>query len=47
MRRLLRARLLASALAAAALWPMAGPIPTHAQYEDGVSFDYFHDALQQ
>ncbi len=47
MRRILRARLLASAFAAAALWPLADPTPAHAQYEDGVSFDYFYDALQQ
>jgi hypothetical protein len=47
MRRLLRARLLASAFAVTAFWPMASVAPAQAQYEDAVSFDYFHDVLQQ
>ena len=47
MRRLLRARLLASAFVLTALWPVAGVTPVRAQYEDGVSFDYFYGALQQ
>lgn len=46
MRRLLRARLLASAFAVVGLGPIAAVSPVCAQYDDSVSFDYFHDVLQ-
>ena len=47
MRRILHARLLASALAASALPFVASAIPAQAQMDGDVSFDSFHDQLAQ